>query len=90
MSGALKIVATVANEAEAEMVCGRLSDAGIHAISQRTIGGPEWGWSGGRYVYVDEADVDRASALLNSEEGSFSEDELARLSDEAGREADEP
>lgn len=90
MAGALKIVATVANEAEAEMVCGRLSDAGMHAISQRTIGGPEWGWSGGRYVYVDEADVDRASALLKSEEGSFSEDELARLSDEAGREADEP
>jgi hypothetical protein len=88
MSGALKIVATVANEAEAEMVCGRLSDAGIRAISQRTIGGPEWGWSGGRYVYVSEADLDRATALLESEEGSFSEDELARLSDEAGREAD--
>jgi hypothetical protein len=89
MAGALKIVATVANEAEAELVCGRLSGAGIHAISQRTIGGPEWGWSGGRYVYVDEADLGRASALLESEEGSFSEDELARLSEEAGREADE-
>jgi hypothetical protein len=90
MSGELKIVATVANEAEAEMVCGRLSDAGIHAISQRTIGGPEWGWSGGRYVYVSEVDLDRASALLESEEGSFSEDELARLSEEAGKEAEEP
>lgn len=90
MSGALKIVATVANEAEAEMVCGRLLDAGIHAISQRTIGGPEWGWSGGRYVYVSEEDLDRASALLESEEGAISEDELARLSEEAGKGAEEP
>ena len=73
MSGALKIVATVANEAEAEMVCGRLSDAGIHAISQRTIGGPEWGWSGGRYVYVDEADaqlVGKAVVLTNGKAGT--------------------
>jgi hypothetical protein len=90
MPGALKVVATVANEAEAEMICGRLLEAGIHAVAQRTIGGPEWGWSGGRYVYVDEADLDRARALLESDQGSFSEDELARLSEEAAREASEP
>jgi hypothetical protein len=41
-------------------------------------------------VYVSEADLDRASALLEFEEGSFSEDELARLSEEAGKEAEEP
>jgi hypothetical protein len=89
MTGALKVVATVASEAEAEMVRGRLSEAGIHAISQRTIGGPEWGTSGGRYVYVDEADADRASALLTSYEEPISDEELTRLSEEAGREANE-
>jgi hypothetical protein len=90
MAAALKVVATVANEAEAELLCGRLSQAGIHAVSQRTIGGPEWGSSGGRYVYVDETDLDRARALLKSAEGSISDDELARLSDEAGRETSDP
>jgi hypothetical protein len=89
MTGALKVVATVASEAEAEMVRGRLSESGIQAISQRTIGGPEWGTSGGRYVYVDEADVERASALLASYEEPISDEELARLSEEAGREAKE-
>jgi hypothetical protein len=90
MAGTLKVVATVANEAEAELVCGRLSEAGIAAVSQRAIGGPEFGASGGRYVYVDEADLDRATSLLEAEQGAISEAELARLSDEAGRQANEP
>ncbi len=89
MTGGLKVVATAANEAEADMLCGRLAEAGIQAVAQRTIGGPEWGWSGGRFVYVDEADLDRASALLKSDEQPFSDEELASLSDEAGREANE-
>jgi Putative prokaryotic signal transducing protein len=84
MAEDLKVVATAANEAEAEMIRDRLLSDGIHAISQRTIGGPEWGWSGGRNVYVSEADLDRARAVLKADEGSFSEDELARLSEEAG------
>jgi putative signal transducing protein len=90
MTGALKVVATVASEAEAELVCGRLSEAGIPAVVQRAIGSAEWGSSGGRYVYVGEADAERASELLTSEVGSISEDELARLSEEAGRKASEP
>ena len=55
-------------------------DVGIHAVSQRTIGEPEWGWSGGRYVYVEEADLERARAAL----------EAGRLSEEAGRQYGEP
>jgi hypothetical protein len=90
MSDTLKVVATVANEAEAEMVRVRLSDAGIQAVAQRSIGGPEWGWSGGRYVYVEEADVERAKALLKSDEEAFTDEELTRLSEEAGRDAEEP
>jgi hypothetical protein len=89
MAEDLKVVATAANEAEAEMIRDRLLSEGVHAISQRTIGGPEWGGSGVRNVYVNETDLDRARAVLEADEGAFSEDELARLSDEAGRETNE-
>jgi Putative prokaryotic signal transducing protein len=86
MPDELKSVTTVSSEAEAEMVCDRLLAEGIHAISQRTIGGPEWGFSGARNVMVDAKDLDRAREVLDSDEAAFSDDELARLSEEAGRE----
>jgi hypothetical protein len=85
MSDELKSVTTVGSDAEAEMVCERLLESNIHAISQRTIGGPEWGFSGARNVFVRAQDLDRARAVLKADEGSFSDEELARLSDEAGR-----
>ena len=85
----LEIVTTVSSEPEAEMVRDRLLAADIHAISQRTIGGPEWGFSGARSVMVDAKDLDRARAVLSADEAAFSDEELARLSEEAGRE-DEP
>ena len=90
MPEALRSVTTVGSEAEAEMVCDRLLAEGIHAISQRTIGGPEWGPSGARTVVVDAKDLERARAVLAAEEGTFSDEELTRLSDEAGREAEQP
>ena len=84
MSDELRNLTTVSSEAEAEMVCDRLLADGIHAITQRTIGGPEWGSSGARAVMVDAKDLDRAKDLLASEEGAFSDEELTRLSEEAG------
>jgi hypothetical protein len=87
MSDALESVTTVSSEAEAEMVVERLRSAGIHAIVQRTIGGPEWGPSGSRGVLVRPADLARARELLAAEENAFSEEELARLSEEAARDA---
>jgi hypothetical protein len=92
MADALKIVTSVASEPEAELVLERLSAAGISAIAQRTIGGPEWGYSGARDVFVGEQDLERAREVLASEEGSFSDEELGRLSEEAvGRDtSDEP
>jgi hypothetical protein len=89
MSDELEIVTTVSSEAEAEMVINRLLAADIHALAQRTIGGPEFGSSGSRSVLVDAKHLERARGLLASEEGAFSDEELARLSDEAGREAGE-
>lgn len=85
MADTLRIAASAANEAEAEMILGRLSDAGIHGISQRNIGGPEWGGSGTRSVFVQEADLEKARALLATDPDEFSDEELTRLSEEAGR-----
>jgi hypothetical protein len=90
MPDALQSVATVSSEPEAEMIRDRLLAASIHAIAQRTIGGPEWGYSGAREVLVDAKDLDHAREVLASDEGAFSDDELARLSEEASREANEP
>jgi hypothetical protein len=81
----LRAVATAGSEAEAEMICVRLSNSDIHAIQQRSIGGPQWGGSGARYVYVQEQDAERATALLSAPE--FSDEELAELSERAYNEA---
>jgi hypothetical protein len=89
MPDALRSVTAVGSEAEAELVCQRLLAEGIHAISQRTTGSAEWGPSGARTVMVPTEDLERARAVLASEEGAFSDEELARLSEQAGREADE-
>jgi hypothetical protein len=78
---ALQVAATASNAAEADLMCQRLAQAGIQAISQRSIGGPEWGVSGAQYVYVEPGQLDRARQIL-SEPAGISEDELARLSDE--------
>jgi hypothetical protein len=76
----LKVVTSVSSEPEAALISARLSEAGIQAIAQRSIGGPEWGESGARDVYVEEHDLVRAREVLKADEG-VSEDELADLSD---------
>lgn len=80
----LKIVTSVSSEPEAQMICQRLSESGITAIPERSIGGPTWGRSGAQDVYVDESDLERARALLASEAQPVSDEELARLAEEAG------
>ncbi len=67
------------------MVQSLLREAGIESLLQRAIGGPEWGSSGGQAVCVQRADLARAREVLTASEGAVSEDELARLSEEAGR-----
>jgi hypothetical protein len=78
----LEVAATAASGAEADLMCQRLAEAGISAVSQRSIGGPEWGVSGGQYVYVEAKHLDRAREILSAPEG-VGEEELARLSEEA-------
>jgi Putative prokaryotic signal transducing protein len=65
----LVVVAVAGSEPEAEIIRQRLEESGIPAIAQRTIGGPEWGESGARYVFVrapDEADARRILAAQDS------------------------
>lgn len=61
---ALQVVATAGSEPEADVIRQRLESAGISSVAQRTIGGPEWGASGSRYVYVRAHDLERARDLL--------------------------
>jgi hypothetical protein len=66
MSDQLKIVATVSNEFEADMVIGRLSDAGIHSMQELSgagVGG-RVGGGGARDVYVAASNFDRAREVL--------------------------
>ncbi len=81
-----KLLTTVENEAEAEMVAERLSEAGIRFSVRMASGGIRLGPAAARDVYVQEQDLDRAKETLAVDEG-FSEEELARLSDEAGEAA---
>jgi Putative prokaryotic signal transducing protein len=82
----IKLLTSVGSTAEADMVIALLQDAGIHVMPQRSIGGPEWGMSGARDVWVDEHDLARAREVLKASVGAVSEDELTRLSEQAGRE----
>jgi len=86
MSDDLRIVTTVSNEAEAEMVAERLSEAGIRHMARMGSGGIRLGAAAARDVYVEAQDLDRAREVLKADEG-FSEEELARLSEEAGEAA---
>jgi hypothetical protein len=84
MSDEVKIVASVSNEAEAEMVGERLSEAGIRFSVRIASGGIRLGAAAARDVYVEGRDFDRAREVLDVDE-DFSAEELARLSDEAGK-----
>jgi hypothetical protein len=86
MSEELRILTTVSNEAEGEMVAERLSEAGIRFSVRLAGGGIRLGAAAARDVYVEQQDLDRALEVLEVDEG-FSDEELARLSDEAGQAA---
>jgi len=78
--GRLEVVASAGSEIEADLIRQRLAAAGISAIAQRTIGGPEWGTSGARYVYVDATELAQALEILNEGE-DVGEAELRELSE---------
>ena len=71
MTGELKIVATAANEFEAEMICGVLSEAGIESSQElsNTGAGGRFGGGGARDIYVREDDFDRAKEAVSAQAG---------------------
>jgi Putative prokaryotic signal transducing protein len=88
-----KSVAFAGSALEATLIVGRLKEAGIPCVQRggaadSSPGGFNRGTvSEGRSVYVQEADLERARAVIKVDEGSFDEEELARLSEESAREA---
>jgi hypothetical protein len=80
----LKIVAS-ATSMEADIIMGRLTDAGIRCMPSPGLGGYGRGMPQTRDVYVNAKDLERARAVLKEDEGGFDEEELARLSEEAGK-----
>jgi hypothetical protein len=82
MPDELKIVTTVSNEAEAEMVCESLSEAAIRSVPRMSSGNIRLGAAAPLHVYVEEQHYDRALEVLNA--AVPCDEELARLSHEAG------
>ena len=79
-------VALATNEAEAEIISGRLAAEGI--LATHASGDiPQRGSTGARSVFVAEADAARAREVLAS--AAFSDEELAELSAEAAAEPPE-
>ena len=80
----LTLLTTARGKTEAAMLIARLRDAGIPCMRggaegfRRTL-------RSAREIYVDEASLPRAQEILEEDRGDFDEEELARLSEEAGR-----
>lgn len=70
---------TGSNEIEADIIVSRLSEAGIHAWQQGTLGGRP-GYAGARDIYVEEADLEAAREALKAAQ-DVDEDELIALSE---------
>ena len=64
----MKVLTSVTSEPEADLIRLRLSQMGIPSVARRTIGGPEWGASGARDIFVNEQDLQRAHEVLDVQE----------------------
>jgi hypothetical protein len=78
----LRVVATVENETEAEMVEETLTEVGIRSVAQMRPGGIRLGPAAARDIYVEAGDYERAVEALAASVPS--EAELTALSEEAG------
>jgi hypothetical protein len=79
----LKFVTTATDDMQESLIAGRLAEAGIHCMSSRQL--IRAAASARCDVYVRAEDLERARAVLKEDEGGFDEAELARLSEEAGK-----
>lgn len=81
----LTLLTTARGKTEATLLVARLRDAGIPCM-RGGADGPRGTPRSAREIYVDEASLSRAQEILEEDRGAdFDEEELARLSEEAGR-----
>ena len=83
----LKVLTTASNPVEQSLLLARLSDASIPCM--RGAEGARAALGSGRDILVEEEDLARAQEILKEDNEGFDEEELARLSEEAGRQAAE-
>jgi hypothetical protein len=81
----LRVLTTASSPVEQSLLLARLSDAGIPCM--RGAGGARAAFGSGRDILVEEEDLARAKEILKEDDEDFDEGELARLSEEAGRQA---
>jgi len=74
-----RYLTTGSNELEADIIVGRLSEAGIHAWQQGILGGRP-GYAGARDIYVEESDLEAAQEALRVAR-DVDEQELISLSE---------
>lgn len=80
----LKLLTTANGRTEAALLVARLRDAGI-TCTRGGAEGPRGTPRSAREIYVDEASLPRALEILEEDRGGFDEEELARISEEAGQ-----
>jgi hypothetical protein len=78
------LLTTARGKTEAAMLVARLRDAGIPCMRGGVDGFRRTPRSACE-IYVDEASLPRAQEILEEDWGDFDEEELARLSEEAGQ-----
>jgi putative signal transducing protein len=83
----LRVLTTASSPVEQSLLLARLSDAGIRCM--RGAGGARAALGSGRDILVEEEDLTRAEEILKEDDEGFDEEELARLSEEAGRQTAE-
>jgi hypothetical protein len=80
----LALLTTAGGGTEVALLLARLRDADVPCM-RGGAEGPRGTTRRALEIYVDEDNLDRARAILEEDRGGFDEEELARLSDEAGR-----
>jgi hypothetical protein len=83
----LKVLTAASSPVEQSLLLARLSDAGVPCM--RGAGVVRVALGSGRDILVEEEDLARAHEILKEDDEGFDEEELARLSEEAGRQAAE-
>jgi hypothetical protein len=70
---------TASNEIEADIILGRLREAGVGGWESNSLGGRQ-GSAGPRDIYVNDADLGRAQEALHAAQ-DIDEDELDALAE---------